>query len=95
VGDWNTVVGDESWHNTVGSYRMGRKKSDFEYSSIFVKYMDWLPPTHGLKSLREDCSPGKTNRLILTSVALYTCGTVIQKQYEGCADTAWSRYFFF
>jgi len=57
--DWNTVVGDKSYHNTVGPYGMGRKKSEVKCSSIFVKYMDLLPPKRGLKGLREDCTPGK------------------------------------
>jgi len=53
------VVGDKSWHNAVGPYGMGRKKLEVECSPIFMKYTDLLPPTHGLKSLREDCTPGK------------------------------------
>jgi hypothetical protein len=36
---------------------MGRKKSLLICSSIFVKYVDLLPAMHGLKSLREDCTP--------------------------------------
>ena len=57
--DWNTVFGDKSWHNAVGPYGMGRKKSEVECSSNFMKYMDLLPPTHGVKGLREDRTPGK------------------------------------
>ena len=59
MGECYTVVGDKLWHNTVGLYRMGRKKSEVKCSSIFVKYMDFLPPTHVLKSLRENYTPGK------------------------------------
>jgi hypothetical protein len=44
---------------TVGPYGMGRKKSEVKSSSIFFKYMDLLPLTHGLKSLREDCTTWK------------------------------------
>jgi len=76
MGDWNTIVGDKSWHNTVGPYGMERKKSEFKCSSIFVKPMDLLPPTHGLKILRKDCTPGKQQEIdIDISKTLYLCNS--------------------
>jgi hypothetical protein len=51
---------------------MGKKKSEVKCSSIFVKYVDLLPQTHGLKSLREDCTPGKQQEIdIDISRAIY------------------------
>ena len=50
-------------------------------SLTVVKEMG-LSPAHSLKRLRDQ------NRHQLD----YTHKTLIQEQYEGCADTAWSRY---
>lgn len=57
-----------------------------KYPWSFVKEM-YLSLAQGLGSVREDCNLESTRK-----TELYTCETPIQKQYEGCANTAWSRY---
>lgn len=49
----------------------------------------YLSLAHGLSSVREDCNLESTRK-----TELYTCEIPIRKQYEGCANTAWSRYDF-
>jgi hypothetical protein len=78
VGEWNTVVGVKSWHITVGPYGMRRKKSEVKCSLIFVKCMDLVPPTHGLKSLREECTPGKHWEIVIDisrTICLWNSGS--------------------
>jgi hypothetical protein len=56
----------------------------------FVKDMDLLSPTHGLRSLKDDCTPGK-HQEIETDIS----GIIYSQNIDfetGCADTAWSRY---
>ena len=52
------MVGDQSFRNAVGPYREEEIRR-VKCSLIFVKEMDMISLTHGLKSLREDCKPGK------------------------------------
>jgi len=59
MGDWNSVVGDESYRNNVGPHGLGRKKQEVKCLLTFVKEMDCLSPTHGSGSLREDCTQGR------------------------------------
>jgi len=59
MGDWNSVVGDESYRNIVGSHGLGRKNHRGQMLIIFVQEMGCLSPTHGSGSLREDCTHGR------------------------------------
>ena len=44
------------------------------------------------RSQKETVHMEGTWRLESTSVGLHPCETSIQKQCEGCVDTAWGRY---
>ena len=57
-----------------------------------MKEMDWLSPTHGSRTQKEDCKYGRHLEMESTSVGLHPCEASIQKQCEGGADTAWGRY---
>jgi hypothetical protein len=57
-----------------------------------VKGKGLLSPTHGLRSIRENSTPGNTSKLKLVPVEPHTCKASILKQYEGCADNALRRY---
>jgi hypothetical protein len=55
-------------------------------SSTFVKEMDLPSSAHGLKE--QFVHLESTRRLKLIAIRLRTCEVLIQKLYEGCADTA-------
>jgi hypothetical protein len=65
-----------------------REVREVKCSSTFVKGMDLSSPAHGLRSLREGCALGKYQEIKI----YVTCEASIQRQCEGCADNAWSRY---
>jgi hypothetical protein len=44
------------------------------------------------ENLIEDCTPGKHQEIKTDISWNIHRETSIHKQYEGCADTAWSRY---
>jgi hypothetical protein len=49
-----------------------RETGEVKCSSTSMKEMDLLSPTHGLESLRENCSPGKHQEIeIDISLAVY------------------------
>ena len=52
------MVGDQSFRNAVGPYGQEEIRT-VKCSLTFVKVMDVISPAHCLKSLREDCKPGK------------------------------------
>ena len=58
-GAWNSVVGIESYRNIVGSHGLGRRNHRGQILITFVKEMDWLSPTHGPRSQKEDCTHGR------------------------------------
>ena len=72
-----TLVGRVDWEGEI---------REFKYPWSFVKEM-YLSLAHGLSSVREYCDLESTRK-----TEVYTCETPIQVQFEGCANTAWSRY---
>ena len=58
LGDWNSVVGDESHRNIVGSHGLGRRNHRGQML-IDVCERNWLSPTHGSRSQKEDCTHGR------------------------------------
>jgi len=61
------VVGDQSFQNAVGPY-VQEEIGEVKWSLTFVKERDMISPTHGLKSLREDCKPGKHQEIKISIV---------------------------
>ena len=59
IGDWNSVVGDESYRNIVGPHGLGERNTEVKCLLTFVKEMDCLSPTYGSGRLREDCTHGR------------------------------------
>jgi len=58
----------------------------------FVKEMDCCHQNMVQEAKKKTAHMGGTWRLESTSVVLHPCEASIQKQCEGCADTAWGRY---
>jgi exonuclease III len=58
MGDWNSVVGDESFRNTVGPHGLGRRNHRGQMLINFCE-RNGMSPTHGSESLREDCTHGR------------------------------------
>jgi hypothetical protein len=78
-----TLSGNMDWEG---------ESREVKYSLTFVRGIGLSSLTHGLRSLRKIVHLNITRRLKLTPDGLHTCEALIQKQYEGCADTACSRY---
>ena len=71
MGKWNSVVGDKSYQNTVRPHVLGRR-NQIKRTSTSMKGMDLSSPIHGLKSLREDCTPGKHQEIeVNISLTIY------------------------
>jgi len=51
LGDCNGVIGDKSYKIFAGPHGRGRINHRCQ--------MDLLPPVHGLRNKRHDCTPGK------------------------------------
>jgi len=41
--------------------------TEVKCSSTFMKGMDLSSPTHALRSLKEDCTPGKHQEIVVTT----------------------------
>jgi hypothetical protein len=90
MGDWNSAVGDEWYRNIIGPHGLGRKNhrgqmliNFCERNGLIVTNTWFRKPKRRLEGTRRSES---------TSAGLHTCETSIQKQCEGCADTAWGRH---
>jgi hypothetical protein len=59
MGNWKSVVGDESYRNIAGTHGLGRKNHRGQMLINFCERMDRLLPTHFSGSLREDCTHGR------------------------------------
>jgi hypothetical protein len=59
LGDWNSVVGDESYQNIVGSHGLGRQNHRGQMLIGFRERYGLLSPTHGSRSQKEDCTHGR------------------------------------
>ena len=86
VRDWNSVVGDKSYQTMLNHNDWEREIRPFKHSSIFVTEMDLSSTAHCLLSLIEDCAPG-LHQDVEIDIRLLTCAALIQRQYEGHADT--------
>jgi exonuclease III len=88
LGDWKSIVGDESYWNIVGSHGL---ETQNHRSLTSVKEMDCHH--HLFQEAKEKTVHMEgTWRLESTSAALHPCEALIQKECEGCAETAWGRY---
>jgi hypothetical protein len=70
----------------VGHVNREGEIREAKYQWSFLKEM-YLSLAHGLSSVREDCKLESTRK-----TELYNCEIPIRKQYDICANTAWSRY---
>jgi len=61
-GDWNSVVGNELYWNTVGSHGLGRRNHRGQILIDLCENMDLWSPTHGSRSQKEDCTHGRRLR---------------------------------
>ena len=93
LGDWNSVVGDESYRNIVGSHGLGRRNHRGQIL-IDVCEKKWTDCHQHMvqEPNKKTVHMEGTWRLESTSVGLYPCEVPIQKLCEGCADTVWGRY---
>ena len=90
MGEWNSVVGNESYRNIVGPHGLGRKNHRGQMlinfcgrSGLIVINKRFRKPKRRLYTWK---APGYRSRHHLD------CETSIPKQCEGCADTAWGKY---
>ena len=59
LGDWNSVVRDETYRNIVGSHGLGRRNHRGQMLIDVCERNGWLSPTHGSRSQKEDCTHGR------------------------------------
>jgi hypothetical protein len=83
MGDWNSVVGGKSYQNIVGPHGLVRRNQRGQMHIDICERNGLVITNIWFK---------KPKRSKSTLVGLRTCETLIQKQYEGCADNAWSKY---
>ena len=88
--EWNSVVGDQSYQNTVRSHGLGRRNHRGQMLIDFCERNGLI--VSNTRSQKETVHMEGTWRLESTSVGLHPCEASIQKQREGCADTAWGKY---
>ena len=86
MGDWNSVVGDESYRNIVGPHGLGRKNHRGQMLINFCERNGLIVANTRFKKPKRTVHMEGTRRSELMSVGLHTCETLIQKQCEGCAD---------
>jgi hypothetical protein len=93
MGNWNSFVGNESYRNIVGQHDLGRNNNRgqmlikfCERNGLIVTNTWFRKPKRRLYTWK---APGDWSRYQLGS---HTHEISIQKQCEGCADTAWGRY---
>jgi len=91
LGDWNSVAGDESYRNTVGSHGLGRRNHKGQMLVDFCE-RNGLIATMVQEAKRKTVHMESTWRLESASAGLHPCEASIQEQCEECADTAWGRY---
>jgi hypothetical protein len=91
LGDWNSVVGEESYRNIVGPHDLGRKNHGGQMLINFCE-RNGLIFTNTWFRKRKTLHMAGTRRSESILVGLHTSETSIQRQYGGCADTAWGRY---
>jgi len=91
LGDWNSVVGEESYRNIVGPHDLGRKNHRGQMLINFCEG-NGLIFTNTWFRKRKTLHMAGTRRSESILVGLHTSETSIQRQYGGCADTAWGRY---
>jgi exonuclease III len=62
MGEWNSVVADESYRNIVGPHGLERNN---HRGQMFINYCErnGLSPTHGSGNLREDCTHGRHQKI--------------------------------
>ena len=84
---------EESYKNIVGSHGLGRRNHRGQMlMDVFEK--KWADcHQHMVQEAKEKTVHMEgTRRLESTSAGLHPSEASIQKQCEGCADIAWSRY---
>jgi hypothetical protein len=92
LGDWNSVVGDESYRNIVGSHGLGRRNHRGEMLIGFFERNGLIVTNTWFRKPKRRLHVEDTWRLESTSTGLHPCEASIQKQCESCADAAWGRY---
>jgi len=59
LGDWNSVVGDESYRNIVGSHGPGRRNHRGQMLIDFCERNGLIFTNTWFKNPKEDCTHGK------------------------------------
>jgi hypothetical protein len=78
MGDWNSVIEDKAFQNVAGQHGLEGKNREVKVSLTLVRGMDLSSLTHGLRSIREDCTLKSTSRWKLTPVGLNAFEALIQ-----------------
>jgi hypothetical protein len=92
MGDWNSVFGDKSYRNIAGLHGLGRKNHRGQMFINFCERNGLIVTNTWFRKSKRRLHMEGTRRSGSTSVELHTYKTLIQKQCERCADTAWGRY---
>jgi hypothetical protein len=92
LGDWNSVVGEESYNNIAGSHGLGRRNHRGQMLIDFCERNGLIVTNTWFKKPKRRLHMEGTWRLELTSAGLNPCEASIQKRCEECADTTWGRY---
>jgi len=92
LGDWNSVVGDESYRNIVGSHGLGTWNHRSQMLIDFCERNGLIFTNTWFKKPKRRLQMEGTWRLESTSVGLHPYEALIQKQCEGCTETACGRY---
>lgn len=87
MGDWKGVAED-----IVIQHGLGRKNQRSNAHQLLWKKCTLLLKIHYLRSLREDFTPNKYQKIENDITWPTYCEAQIQKEHEGSADIAWSRY---
>jgi hypothetical protein len=93
LGDRNSVVGDKSYRNIVGSSGLDRQNHGGQMLIDFCKRNGLIVTNIWKKKKKRRLytwkAPGDWSRHQLD---YFFCDAPIQKQCEECPDTAWGRY---
>ena len=92
LGDWNSVVGEDSYKNIVGSHGLGRRNYRGQIYIDFCERNGLIVTNTWFKKPKRRLYMEGTWRLESISAGLHPGAASIQKQCEGCADIAWGRY---
>jgi len=93
MGDWNSVVGDESHRNIVGSHGLGRKNrrgqmliNFCETNGLIVANTWFRKPKRRMYTWKAQGNPSQHQLDYMLVKHRF------RNSEKGCADNAWGRY---